>query len=250
MTGFEAVVVAAVVLLFSGHMFLDIAGILPRIAGTRIGRSNLGYSFQIIVMTFKRVLAVSYPPIMGLLIIKFSLPELFLVVAFAYTACLMSLLFASVIRARLLHGFECAIQHYTDGASTMSAIFVGFVKAVKMSSSSVANVKQEFGLFGPVDHKLVPLGTWVVGVYSVSMFTINLIGSAVPQYASIVLQCGGLINAFGTIVMAFFYDPRVSKALDDGLDQGILFRSIVLCNLLSVLLFAPIYFSSLFFILT
>lgn len=249
MTEFETIVVISVGLIFSAHVFLDIVGILPRIAGTKIGKSNLGYSFQIMIATFKRVLGVSYPPILGLLVISFNLTQLFYVVALAYLLSLAGLALAVISRARLLLAFEYAIQNYADGKNTLRALVAGMAKIWRSPSNKVKSSGNEFEIIGPVDRRLVLLGSWVFGVYSVSMFTINLVASAVPQFATVILQCGGLINAFGTVIMAFFYDPSVSKKLDEGVDKGMLYRSIVSANLLAISVFAPLYFVSLYFVL-
>ncbi len=194
------------------------------------------------IATFKRVLGVSYPPILGLLVISFGLKQLFAVVALSYVTSLLGLALAVVLRCRLLLAFEYAIQGYAGGRSTIAALLSGAMRIWRVPASEVTRVSGELKLFGQVHRGLLLLGAWVFGVYSVSMFTINLVASAVPQYASIILQCGGLINAFGTIIMAFFYDPRVSKKLDDGANKGLLYRSIVSANFLSIVFFAPIYF--------
>lgn len=249
MTQFEMIIVISVGLIFSAHVFLDVVGILPRIAGTKIGKSNLGYSFQIIIATFKRVLGVSYPPILGLLVIRFDLEQLFYVVALAYSLSLVGLAFAVISRARLLLAFEHAIQNYADGKNTLRALAVGSMKSFQASANEIEKANSEFSIIGSVDRRLILLGSWVFGVYSVSMFTINLVASAIPQLATVILQCGGLINAFGTVIMAFFYDPNVSKKLDEGADKGMIYRSIVSANLIAVSVFAPLYFVSLYFIL-
>lgn len=63
-------VAAAVIIFFAFYVLLDCIAVVPRIAGSILGKNSLGYSFSNIASTIKRIFVVAYPPLLGWLSIN------------------------------------------------------------------------------------------------------------------------------------------------------------------------------------
>lgn len=96
------------------------------------------------------------------------------------------------------------------------------------------------GLFDQFDGRILALATWVFAFYSASIFSINILGEYFSEYSSIIYQLVGFVNAFGTLVWAFFLDPALSRRFDASRDVLGAYNSLLIASWLANIVFAPL----------
>lgn len=236
-----------VAILFAIFIFLDVCSIFPRIAGTLLNKANTGFSFQIIVNTLKRVFVVLYPPILGVIVLRSNMSGLFGTIALSYALGLLALGAAVLLRAPTIKLFEAAILSYGQHPNMLRA-FISGIRGVALPANSDL-LTQATRLRGPIDWAIAFSGSVIFTAYFGATFTVNVVSERFPLYAPIILQLGGLINAVGTLVLAFVYDPRLSRRLDNDNDHGVIVRSVIVAYLMCLLVMSPIYYAVLYLFL-
>lgn len=242
-----------VIALFSSFVFLDVLSIFPRASGSIVKLNGISYSFQVIVNTFKRIFIVSYPPLIGLIIIYGDLADLIKTVFLSCLFAIIPLFLCIFLRRKILKYFCYFLVSYNKtGWLLRSAILVG------RKDNSV----EEINFFDKIlDEKFISLkskninlpilflASWIYLFYGSSMFVINLIAYRFADFSSVVLQLTGLINALGTFVMAFFLDPKLSRIFEHGVSLSSTINSLLLAHILNICLLTPIFITTVIVVL-
>lgn len=237
-------VTVGVSFLFSAFVFLDVVSIYPRVAGGILGKNAIGYSFQGIVTTIKRIFIVLYPPLLGILAISGSLENLFAVIAFAYCAAIFAVVLCLLIRKPLISYFCSAIDNYAQGSSLTKSFFGAFTdghKYIDRVSSHIADAPAlRFG--AGLDNAIFLFGLWIFFFYGASVFMVNILNFLLPTYSSVILQTTGLVNAMGSLAFAFLLDPRLSRLYEAQQDMMRAANSLAGAHLINLVFLSPAVF--------
>lgn len=238
--------------LFGCFVALDIASVFPRIAGSMIGKNGIAYAFQVMTNTVKRVFIVSYPPLLGLISISGTINDLFSVLFISYTVAILVFLIVVFSRISIVAFFFTSLQDFSDNGEVFRSIIKGF----QNSSEWTGEVRHRLNhkgrmsdLFSGIDRKIVVPAVWIFFFYSASPFLINVLGMIYRDYSSVILQLTGLSNAFGTIALAFFLDPKLARFYERQSDLPAVSRSLLLAHLINLGMISPLFFFCLFMLL-
>jgi hypothetical protein len=235
-------------MLYAAFVALDLVSLFPRMAGSLIKKNGIGYSFQVMTATFRRVFIVIYPPLLGFISIDGSLNTLFQVVLISYGTAVFSLIAIFLLKNRILSFFCASLDEFSENGKLSRAFAVGFRDAYKwadvaqgvfLDKSRPSSEKITF------DKTIVLTAAWIYFFYSSSPFLINVLGLKFSEYSNIILQLTGLSNAIGTIALAFFLDPKLSRIYEQQSDLPVASRSLFLAHVISLCVVGPIFFFAL-----
>lgn len=237
-----------VIAVFMAYVLLDCVSYLPRIAGSIVGSNAVGYSFNLIINSFKRIFAVLYPPMLGILSIYITTREIYNTIIVCYILSFPVVIIVYMLRIRIISTFACAIRDYTSSGRLFISIFRA-ISQIRMESPDSEVLVKSGALGGRMGRRIIWSGTVIFSAYSSSLFIINIIGSAYSQYGSIVYQLVGLVNGIGTILLAFYLDPMLSRFYESkGSLLGVT-NSIFVAQTLSILIVGPFLVSIIYYIL-
>lgn len=244
------VAVLSIALLFSTFVFLDLISVLPRVAGSIVGKHGIGYSFQVIVNTVKRVFIVLYPPIMGLIAIYGTLSDLFLAIFVSYGTAMLAVITSLLLRNRAIAYFCATIDIYARGSGLLPGLYMGMRTAgnwKKEVDAVMATEEAGIQAFTRNDPRILFAALWIFFFYSASIFVINILGFIFQDYSSAILQMTGLANAIGTIALAFYLDPKLSRIYENNSNILVAVNSLMFAHVLNICALSPIFFAALFF---
>ncbi|MGB0797695.1 MAG: lipid II flippase family protein [Planktomarina sp.] len=232
--------------LFSAFVFLDVLSVFPRVAGGITGRNGIGYSFQVLVNTVKRVFIVSYPPFLGVLAIQGTLQDLFFVIGCSYGIAGLWCLAAALLQRRFIAYFCSVIDSYGNEASLARSFLRGLTQWRDWQDAVSAELKAVNTTRLPsIDWQIFSLALWIFFFYGASIFMINILNFLIPQYSSVILQLTGLINALGSIALAFFLDPRLSRLYEKRNNILTALNGLIGAHLCNLFILSPLVFLAL-----
>jgi len=238
-----SVVVAAI---FSGFVLLDVLSVLPRIAGSIVGLQGLSYSFQVMVMTLKRVFVVLYPPFLGFIVITGGLGDLFSAIFLSYIASAFALALYVVFYKPILSFFCDFIFAFNSGRGLAKSFFGSLFSKRGWEQE----VKEKISILGghEIDLKIFVSALWIYFFYSGSMFFINVVSAIFSEYSEVILQTAGFFNALGTVALAFYLDPKISRIYETGRGLNKVLRSLVFAHISNLIVVSPLFFGVFYFL--
>lgn len=235
-------------LLFGVYMFLDVACVYPRVAGAEIGKNGLGYTFQLMMNTIKRVAIVAYPPFLGILAAFGQYHDFIFTIALSYILAMIAIVICIYARSHIIIFFRVLISSY-EISGRLLVSFVDAIRAIRNVEKYQLNARSLSLFSGKRMPEIVGSASLIYFFYAGSIFIINIISFVFSRYSSIILQSVGLVNAFGTLGMAFYLDPKISRIYEIGVDIDIAERSIIQAHLINIFIISPIFFSVFLYIL-
>lgn len=240
-------------MIYAGFVALDIIAIFPRMAGSIIQKNGIAYSFQFMTTTVKRLFVVTYPPLLGIISINGSIDDMFRIVLISYGAAILVWVAIFLFRIRIIAFFCASLEDFGQNGRLPRAIIAG----LRYSSNWVDEVNKLFaGTFRiesghtNIDKSIAVTAVWIFFFYSATPFIINIFGMKYSEYASVILQLTGVSSALGTLVLAFFLDPKLSRIYEDQKDLPFAFRSLIFSHLVNLSLICPLFFYTLSLFLT
>lgn len=235
------------VLFFSCSVFLEMLAASARPAGSIAGKNAMGYTVAVIINTFKRVFMVAHPPVLGLVAVIGTFDDLVLTIFLCYLFSGFAMAAATALRFVTLAFLVRLIVLYSKTGrlifSVKCAAFgrqrARFFIAKKIEDFFAANCGRR--LLIHFDRRIVVMAAWVLTFYSVSVFSINILGEYFQRYSSIIYQLVGVVNAAGTLVWSFVLDPVLSRRFDASRDVMGAYNSLILANWFANLLLAPLF---------
>lgn len=222
-----------VIFLFVLYAVLDAIALLPRVAGSILGKNGLGYTFSVMVHTLKRVFVVSYPPLLGWIALHGG--SLYSTIYAAYFFGVMAVVLVSIFKYPIIRYF----MHLIDGYSVGGSVFFSILKHKSQKHDFVMDKKSvDFSL--KLDKSLVYSSAWVYFVYGSSLFFINIFGAEFQEHSAVIYQLVGIINALGTLLMSFYLDPKISRNFDHQADVMLSNDSVVAGQILSLGILGPV----------
>jgi hypothetical protein len=229
---------AGVVAVFCLFVLFDVCSISPRIAGSITQRNGVAYSFQIVLNTLKRVFIVIYPPLLGFISILANFQTLVETIFISYYASLTSLAVVFLLRKQILAFFCALIVTFDEKENMLLATIIAFKRRrnwLEEAQQQLDNGNRRW----PVDTPLMLMAVWVYLFYGSSMFMINILADRFTQYAEIIYQMVGFCNAIGTLALAFFLDPRLSRIYERRANLGVTYNSLVSAHFLNLMILGP-----------
>lgn len=242
------IVFYTVPMLYAAFVALDVISLFPRIAGSLIGKNGIAYSFQVMTTTLRRVFIVIYPPLLGFINISGSLDDLFRIVLVSYGAAVLTLFSIFMLRVKILSFYCASLNDFSENGKLLQAFLTGFRNAnqwndvcrdISFNQMQLQADKKRFS------STIVLTATWIYFFYAGTPFLINALGMKFNEHSSIILQLTGLSNALGTLALAFFLDPKLSRIYENQTDLPVASQSLFLAHLINLCVISPIFFYTL-----
>ena len=107
----------------------------------------------------------------------------------------------------------------------------------------------QFKVLDPIlshDPKLFLSALWIYFFFGSVYFLINIAGYTFKDYSTVVLQLTGIINATGTLILAFYLDPLLARIFERERDRADLaLKSVLLAQVVNYGIVSPVVFYSL-----
>ncbi|QYX56779.1 hypothetical protein K1T73_17375 [Roseovarius sp. SCSIO 43702] len=235
--------VILVISVFSCSVFLDAVSVLPRVAGSIVGLNAIAYSVQVIVNTIKRVFIVTYPPLVGVIALADDLELLLTAIFLSYAVSIVPLFACILFREKIVYYFcDLLSLYHSDGR-----LFASILKARPRPAPDAQTIdnklfqKRTLSLARrDIAPRVFFVAAWIFVFYGSSMFLINLIAFRFQDASTVVLQLTGFINACGTVVLAFYLDPMLSRKYEIGENLHETLNSLLLAHVANVALLGPL----------
>lgn len=246
----DNLIIAWVSIFFSGYIFFDAMAVLARASASSASLNAFGAAIEKIMNALKRLSIFTFPPALGYFVYTQNESALFLTIFIAYGFAGMIILGVLIFRNLFLSYFNAVALAFGAG----HGIFYAFISKSARKKFAHAQVKEGisgFQLFDLLRDNLglFLLASWVYFVFGASIFLINLIAMRFIDLAPIVLQALGFLNGLGTLVLAFFVDPKISRFLDKKYMLNEMVLIILLAQLTGVWIYSYIFFSVIFYLL-
>lgn len=204
---------AGVILAFSIIHFVEISSFLARLTGVKLGANALAYAVQNAVYMLTRFFSMLLLPILGLIIDfqvekKYYLNIVTLAIASAATMSVLALVF----RVRIVNGFTFVIADVQKGRSLLGSLIMLPVRVLSPVPKKIQNLPIEINLRS----KTFWLSAIVFSVYATSLFLAFFLGLIFPTYRAAISQLSAVFNAFATVLLTFFVEPKISVSIDSG----------------------------------
>jgi hypothetical protein len=212
-----------------------------------MSRNAFGAAIEKMMNTLKRMMIFFYPPILGYFVIKNDLNSIMVSIAISYFLGTTALVLLIIKRHSFLLYFCLVTKKFTRGSGIIKSFLgnkdeVNFVEAERFFLS--VNPSFKIARISDVVRypRLTLTASWIYFVFGASIFSVNILALAFAQYAPVILQCLGLINGLGTVVLAFLVDPIVSRHLDAERQLDEVALSLLVAQLLACVAIAPAFF--------
>lgn len=231
-------------LLFAGFVLLDVLSALPRIAGAMLGVNGIAYSFQVMANTLKRVLIVLYPPFLGVISYMGEYRDFILTIALSYLLGMVAVVACFLMKVKIL-AYLCRLLHaYGKSGKLWQAFRLSFftsggVNSFNVEAHRLINEEMPFAKLLP---EIFYPATWIFFFYGASVFIINILAFRFPQYSPVILQTTGLFNAFGTIALAFYLDPKMSRIFELKENLPGTVKSVLFAHAVNIFIVSPVFF--------
>lgn len=237
-------IIALVSACFAGYAFFDCLTVLIRTSAATQQMNAAGAAFEKIMATLKRLAMFTYPPLLGITILKHDGFTLFWGIQAAFMGGVFATAICTLFRSSLSVYCDRVIQAFRIGESALQALFSGLSKTPERS----AVVFRGQGIVGQIasaiskDPTLFLTNAWVTLIYSSAIFFMNCLAFAYVESAAVLLQTLGLINGLGTLLLSFVVDPIISRYLDHRQQLDALALNLFASNMVVYAFVAPICF--------
>lgn len=209
---FDFILLACIVVLsFSIIHAIEVTSFLSRLTGVILGKKSLAYSLQNAVFMLTRFFIMALMPILGLIVDIGVNRDSYLIMVF----CALlgaSLLSVSVLllRGKVIPAFEHIVNDSIKGKSLIFSLLkfpIYFFKSPNKLISIPSFDKV-------IKNKIFWFSGVVFCIYSVSTFIVFYFGLIFPDYRTSISQLSGIMNAFATILLTFWVEPKISLEID------------------------------------
>lgn len=199
-----------IVFLFASIHFLEFISFYSRIAGIRTDNRLISYSLQQTTFVGTRFFFVFLMPILGFIVDSKVSESLYLnmvLTALFFSATLYIL--AYIIRDRAVEFFVKVINEYVGGESFVKSILKGFYNLF-ISKVEVKKKKVK----GFINKKIVLFSALIFCSYSIAVLLSFYFALIFYEYRSTISQLSGIVNAFATLLLTLYIEPKISKSID------------------------------------
>jgi len=232
---------------FSGYIFFDAMAVMARASASAMGRNAFGAAIEKVMNTLKRTMIFFYPPILGYFILTNDLSSIVLSIVSSYSIASILLTFLIVKRRFFLCYFCAVTTKFSNGASLLKSLASRPGDNCNLELNVGLSSRNEWLGIARINDvmkrpQLTILASWLYFIFGASIFAINILALTYSQYAPIILQCLGLVNGLGTVILAFLVDPIVSRYLDASSELDEISLTLLVAQLLACIAIAPVFF--------
>lgn len=208
---YDSLLMVGVVVSFGLIHFIEVCSFWARVSGVIEGNKAMAYALQNGVYMLTRFFSMLMLPILGLIVdLKVSLQSYVLMVGCALFFAFITSSLAILYRGKLVSAFMEIVEKVKLGHSLLKEIFFfpgAFFSALPYCVRIPA-------LRSCLKCKLFFLSACIFSVYSISLFLAFLGGLIFPDYRTSLSQLSGVLNAFATVLLTFYLEPKISIAID------------------------------------
>lgn len=238
--------IVVVVFCFICVQIIEVLSYLARLSGVLIDKKSMAYTLQNAVFMITRFFTLALMPILGLLV-DMGVPkkEYLLLCVSATVLSAVGCIIVILVRNQFVSAFISVIKESLKGNSLLLTLAKFPLYAFKTSGVFVYIPKINYLLRSNVFW----LSSFVFFTYSTSLFFVFFLGLFFPDYRVMLSQTSGVINAFSTILLTFWIEPKLSIAIEkEGVASKIESSNLILSLLLGRIVGVGVY-SSVFFML-
>lgn len=203
----------AVIIFFGCIQLIEILSYIARISGVRENKRSLAYSLQNAIFMLTRFFTMALLPLLGYLIDIGVDKNIYLAMVCA------ALLFATILtflayrfRTILVSIFSKVICEVSKGSNILKQIVIVPYYFIKQDRNIPSiNVK--------IDKGILINSAIVFGIYSLSVFMVFFVALFFPDHRTMISQLSGVTNAFATVLLTFFIEPKISRVIDNNSDS-------------------------------
>lgn len=221
----------AVIVCFGCIQLIEVLSYLARISGVRENKRSLAYSLQNAIFMLTRFFTMALLPLLGYLIDIGIDKNIYLAMVCG------ALLFGTILtflayyfRHIIVSIFSKVIIKISDGSSVLKEIIIiPYYFINKNKKISYIDVKVHRGI--------LIKSALVFGIYSLSVFMVFFVALFFPDHRTMISQLSGVTNAFATVLLTFFIEPKISRVIDNNADVGLgvnMLFSLVLGRILGI----------------
>lgn len=242
------ILICIIVLCFTCIQIIEILSYLSRLSGVLIQKRSMAYTLQNAVFMLTRFFTLALMPILGLLIDMDIDKHLYLLMCLC--AVVFSTFFCSLVillRNRATSAFISIISMVMNGKNLLLSLAkfpLLFLKAPRIKVV-LPSLKYLYS------SNIFWLSSFVFFSYALSLFLVFFLGLFFTDYRVTLSQTSGMINAFSTILLTFWIEPKLSLSIDEEStnteESSSMIIALLLGRILGVGLYSLIFFTSFYF---
>lgn len=201
-----------VITCFSCIQVIEVLSYLSRLSGVLVDKKSMAYTLQNAVFMITRFFTLALMPVLGLLIDMGIEKKIFLILCLSsYLVSSLACGLAILLRNRAISAFVVIIEQVVnEGKQLLVSLlkFPVFFLRKPHYFVSIPSIKEL------VRSNIFWLSSIVFFSYATSLFFVFFLGLFFPDYRVMLSQTSGVINAFSTIILTFWVEPKLSLAIE------------------------------------
>lgn len=228
--------IVLVIFLFSCIHFIEFLSFYSRIAGIRTDNRLISYSLQQTAFVGTRFFFIFLMPILGFIVdSRIDKNTYLIMVIFSLVFSIVSYLIAYILREKIVYFFISVIEEYSQNTSYLKSILKSFCKTLYIRSITKYKVK------GIINKKMVFFSALIFCSYSIAVFLSFYFALVFYEFRSTISQLSGVVNAFATLVLTLYIEPRISRSIDQkSVNAEFDVYSLLLGRFLGVAIISPV----------
>ncbi|MDV4314274.1 lipid II flippase family protein [Acinetobacter indicus] len=207
--------ILSVIFCFGCIQLIEVLSYMARISGVIENKRSLAYSLQNAIFMLTRFFTMALLPMLGYLI-DIGLDKN------NYLEMVCGALFFSTVLTVLSYNykhtivliFSKVIKKVSLGSNVLKEILMIPYYLLNRDTDKLSiSVKLHRGIF--INSALV------FGIYSLSVFMVFFIALFFPDHRTMISQLSGVTNAFATVLLTFFIEPKISRVIDNNVDKNV-----------------------------
>lgn len=237
------ILMISVPILFGTIHFIEYSSFFSRIAGIKTNKRLSGYSIQQAAFVFTRFFFIALMPAIGFIIDKGTAKANYLLMVHAAlltatAACLLSVAISGKIII-----FNTKILNSLNPQGNLFNAIISSIKERSPTTTQSHSILRELKKIKNNKRctSIALASCAVFTCYSIGVFVAFYAALNFYEYRSSISQLSGIVNGLATVLLTFFVEPEISKAIDneDDLAESLVY-SILLGRLLGIALLSQI----------
>ncbi|MCX0331013.1 lipid II flippase Amj family protein [Acinetobacter radioresistens] len=206
-------IIFVIIFLFSAIHFLEFSSFYSRIAGIKTNYKLVSYSIQQTTFVLTRFFFIFLMPLIGFIVDKKIQQNIYIyMVLSSIFGASVSYIIAYVLKGKIIDFFSKVILEFNNKGYIIS-FYIGFKYFLKhLFDFKNSNFKFDKKI---LNYKIIILSSFIFCCYSIAVFLSFYFALLYYDYRSTISQLSGIINAFATVALTLYIEPKISKAIDN-----------------------------------
>lgn len=227
-----------VVLSFSIIHFVEVTSFLARLAGVLGNNKALAYATQNAVFMLTRFFSMMLLPVLGFLVdLRVSKAWYLAMCSSALVGAFILSVIALAMRGKSIAGFYKIIESVKSGKNLLRQI-LRFPKLMLCADKLHVDLPTLRECFSD---RVFWYSSIIFSIYSVSLFCAFFFSLVVPDYRASISQLSGIVNAFATVLLTFYLEPKISVSIDQGRASDALLIKLLIGRVVGVGLISQVF---------